>query len=118
MIASGDGRIKPGASNDPPGNFSWLTYFFFGALLFFALAAVYAAFIFFGGSNIVSSENIDLQITGPVSVNSGEKITLVLDIRNRNRTPLEVVDLVVEYPKGTRSAEDGREELPRYREGC
>lgn len=110
-------ELDGGNSEVSPMRLPWLKYFFVGAFGFFFVAALYTAYIFFGGGNVVSSENIDLDITGPVSINSGEKITLLLDIRNRNRTPLDVVDLLVEYPKGTRSAENASQEMPRYREG-
>ncbi len=95
---------------------TWLPYFLKFSAAFFALASLYAGYTFFFGGNEVSSENIDLEITGPISIGSGEKLTLLVKAKNRNRVGLEVADLLLEFPQGTRSAENSSLELPRYRE--
>ena len=70
------------------------------SLAFFALSAGYAAYVFFAGSNTVSNENIDISITGNNFVAGGEELDLVIGIANKNTTSLDLVDLLIEYPKG------------------
>lgn len=84
--------------------------FFFGAL-------GVSLFVFFGGSNIVSSNNVDISVLGPVSVGGGEPLGLEISIANQNNTTLESLDLLIEYPDGTRDAVDLNSPLKRYREG-
>lgn len=73
--------------------------FFVFSLIFFILALTYAAYVFFAGSNTVSNDNIDISILGNNFTAGGESLPLIVEITNRNNSPLELVDLVVEYPK-------------------
>lgn len=73
--------------------------FFFFSLLFFFLAAAYALYIFWGGGNTVSKDNIDIAISGNAFVSGGEELPLIISITNKNTSALDLVDLVVEYPK-------------------
>jgi len=83
--------------------------------LFFVGAAAYAGFSFFRGSNLVSGDNIDIGISGPVSIPGGEKLSLDVSITNRNQALLRGVELIVEYPKGTRRTDDLGIELTNER---
>lgn len=76
---------------------------------FFALisAGVFAWYMFASGSNYVSANNIDIRIIGPVAIPAGETLTLDVDVINTNPEKIETVDLIIEYPEGTRRAEDG-----------
>jgi uncharacterized repeat protein (TIGR01451 family) len=87
-----------------------------GALIFFFLSSGIALFMFFGGFNVISSQNVDISIVGPVSVQGGEELDLQINIQNKNNTDLETATLIVEYPSGTRSAENITTDFPRYRE--
>lgn len=87
-----------------------------GSLIFFFISSALAAFMFFGGFNIISSQNVDIAVAGPVSVAGGEELPLEITVQNKNNTDLEVANLVIEYPEGTRSSENITEEYPRYRE--
>lgn len=80
---------------------------FFGFSIFFFLIAVGAAlFIYYRGTNVISSENIEIDIKGPVSIGGGEQLDLDLIVRNLNNTSLETADLKIEYPEGARNPED------------
>lgn len=75
--------------------------FFIVSVVFFIITLGYAAYVFFAGGNIVSNENIDISIFGNNFTAGGEELPLVVGITNRNNSALDLVDLLVEYPKGS-----------------
>ncbi len=85
-------------------NNSFFNKFFLGSVIFLVLALGLAAFIFFGGFNMISSGNVDIKIIGPSSISSGEELDLNLSVVNGNRVPLQNVKLSVNYPTNTKSA--------------
>jgi hypothetical protein len=88
--------------------------FFVFSLFFFGLALAYAGYMFLIEGNTVSSENIDISILGNTFTAGGEELPLQIGITNRNNSPLELVDLIIEYPK---SSEGGQvAETERIRE--
>ena len=88
--------------------------FFVFSLFFFILALGYAFYMFFAGGNTVSKDNIDISVLGNNFTAGGEELSLVVGITNKNNSPLELVDLVVEYPKS--SSSDTSEGTERLRE--
>ncbi len=90
--------------------------FFIFSLVFFLLSVGVSLFFFFGGSTIISSQNVGIDIQGPTTVSGGEILSLEISIQNKNAVALEQADLVVEYPDGTRSATDITTPLPRLRQ--
>ncbi len=95
----------------PPSMFKRI---FLGSLIFFVISAVYAGYTFFVGGNIVSSKNIDIEIAGPSFVAGGEELALQVVVRNGNATPLELADLLIEYPKGAGAGDT--EDIERLRD--
>lgn len=92
-----------------------IKWFFVGAVIFF-LATLSAAFFFLSGDrNIVSPQKIDIAVSGPVISASGDVLPLAIEIRNRNTTALQISDVIIEYPAGTRSADNVAIEFPRQR---
>lgn len=90
-------------------NNSFFNKFLVGSLVFFAIALGIAVFIFYGGLNMISSNNLDINIVAPSSISSGESFSAGLTIINSNRTDLEEVSLFIEYPEGSESVvEEGR----------
>lgn len=87
-----------------------------GAFIFFILALGFAFTKFFLGSNVVSGNNIDILVSGPVSIAGGEQLPLEIEVKNNNNVDLKVVDLRLEYPIGTKSAIDQSIDMPRYSE--
>lgn len=63
-----------------------------GAIVYFLL----------GGVNIVSSDNIDIEIDGPVTLKGGEEGNWRVSITNKNKTGIELSDLIIEYPDGSK----------------
>jgi hypothetical protein len=84
--------------------------FFIAALGFFAFY-----FVLGGGSGGASPSNIDIAVSGPPQVAGGELTKLQVVVTNRNRVPLELADLVVTYPQGTRSPLDFSSDFPSQR---
>ena len=86
-----------------------------GAVVLFLILLGATVFIFYRGDNLVSSNNVTLEIRGPVSARSGESVNLEVAITNDNPVAMEVVDLIIEYPPGTRSDVDLNQSLTRER---
>ncbi|MDD9868231.1 MAG: hypothetical protein OXU73_02790 [Candidatus Campbellbacteria bacterium] len=82
----------------------------------FFLAALVFYFLFSGRQNI-SSENIEIEIRGPVFVTSGGETPINISITNDNSIPIEFADLVINYPSGTKSSKDNTTLLTRERKG-
>jgi len=73
--------------------------FFIFSLVFFVLTLGYASFVFFAGGNTVSNDNIDISVLGNNFTAGGEELSFVVGITNKNSSPLDLVDLVIEYPE-------------------
>ena len=79
---------------------------FIFALVFCILAGGIATFIYFGGGNFISSKNVDITVNGPVSISAGDPVELSIIITNTNNADLTLATMSVDYPSGTRSADD------------
>jgi len=75
--------------------------FFIFSIIFFVIALGFALYMFLGGGNTVSNNNIDISILGNAFTAGGEELPLQIEIINKNNSPLELADLLVEYPKGS-----------------
>ncbi|OGI94765.1 hypothetical protein A3A03_02690 [Candidatus Nomurabacteria bacterium RIFCSPLOWO2_01_FULL_40_18] len=101
-----EGESDPGAdlfSNQSKFLMKTSTFknFFFFSLAFFLLTLAYASYVFFAGGNTVSNDNIDISILGNNFTAGGEDLSLIVGITNKNSSALDLVDLVVEYPKSS-----------------
>jgi len=99
-----------------PAGLPFLTKFFLGSLLFFVIAMSIGAYLMFNGSNIISANNIDIVIDGPVTVAGGDPISFVVQVRNKNNITLESVDMAIDFPVGTVDVAERSKELKQYRE--
>lgn len=84
----------------------------------FAVTAIGVFLYYFtvaGGGQLAAPGNVDISVRGPVNVLGGEPAELQLVVTNRNQVPLELADLIIEYPPGTRSPSDFATDLPRQR---
>src|SRR3989344_8253847 len=75
--------------------------FFLFSVLFFVLALGYAAYTFFIGGNSVSNDNIDITVVGNTYTPGGDELPLIIGVTNRNNSALQLVDLIIEYPKSS-----------------
>ncbi|HEY4508735.1 MAG TPA: hypothetical protein VJC13_00415 [Candidatus Paceibacterota bacterium] len=95
--------LSPDALNNSmtKSNNSFFNKFLLYSSLFFLAALGIAGFIFFGGLNMISSNNLDIKITAPSSISSGEDLSVGLSVVNGNRTDLENATLYIVYPQGS-----------------
>jgi hypothetical protein len=80
--------------------------FFVGSILFFIASILFGLFMFFGESNTVSADNIDITILGNAFASGGEELPLQVQITNRNNVALEATDLLIEYQRGASLGEE------------
>ena len=90
--------------------------FFIFAVLFFAATVLVAGFVFFGGTNFISSKNVDIEVVGPALSSAGELIELGITIKNGNNSDLETATFSVQYPSGSRESSDSSKALTFSRE--
>lgn len=83
------------------------------SVTFFVVAAGISAALIFGGHNNISSDNIGIEISGPVTVDGGKELALDVTVSNNNKIDLQLADLRVVFPDGTRKADNLGEELKR-----
>lgn len=69
----------------------------------FLLGILAVLLVFLRGNNLVSSGNVMFKIDGPTEVAAGEELSLQVAVQNRNQAVLELADLIVEYPAGSRA---------------
>jgi hypothetical protein len=113
--ASGFDELAAKMSNMAQKKHSFVRKIFVFSVLFFIIASGIAAFVFFGGVNMISSKNVDIKVVGPLSVGAGQEVSLDINVINNNNVNLNSAALLVEYPAGTRSANDLTKELNQER---
>jgi len=94
---------------------SFATKFFLASIVFFILAAGAAAYIFVGGGSVISPQNIDIQVVAPSLVDSGKQGAIQVIVDNRNTSALTLVDMLVDYPDGTRDPANPTKSLSHIR---
>ncbi len=79
------------------------------SVVFFVISLGVALFSILGGFSSVSTSNIDISVIGPASIESGGELSLQIMVTNNNATDLELADLNIDFPKGTRSFDTSQE---------
>lgn len=88
----------------------------FMIIFFFFVGSVFYTYINISqGTNTVSTNKIDIKITGPVSIKSGEVVDFIVDITNNNNTEVILSDLLIQYPDGSKSPIDKVQDLNNER---
>lgn len=95
---------------------SFATKFFIVSVGFFFVAMAVAATAFFWGPNTISPSNIDIQIVAPSLVDGGKEAQLQILINNKNPAQLQLADLVIDYPAGSRDPKDPTQPLLHERQ--
>lgn len=83
--------------------------------LFLLIAVSIAGYTFFGGRNFVSADNVDILVEGPASIGGGEPLSLNVSVVNKNSTDIQLVDLVAEYPSGSKDPSDPAKDISKVR---
>lgn len=104
---------KVGDAGKPRRILGWGKYLLYAAIGFMVVALGVSAFFFFGGLNLISSDNVEISIVGPVSVGAGEELSYEFIVTNNNKSRLENVNVAVNYPPGSRVAGDLEAALTR-----
>ncbi len=88
-----------------------------GAVLFFIAAGGFFVYYFAlgTGASPASPNNIDITISGPPQIAGGEATELQVTVTNRNQVSLQLADIVITYPTGTRSPTDLSTDLSNQR---
>lgn len=68
-----------------------------------------------GGASSAASGNIGIAISGPARVAGGELTELQITISNQNQVGLELADLIILYPPGTRMSPNIPTDVPSQR---
>ncbi len=95
---------------------SFFNKFLIGSFVFFIIALSIGAYLFFNGSNIVSANNIDITVSGPVSVAGGSKANFDIQVYNKNNIQLNTVDFAVDFPLGAVDPIDTTKDLKQFRQ--
>ena len=101
-------EAPPPPSKKP--RFSWAAIFLAIAALFFVLAVSAAAYFLVFGGRSVSTDRVIITPDGPTSISSGDVVTLLISVENRNPVTVMSTSLSAEFPDTARSAEN--EEVP------
>lgn len=83
------------------------------AAIFFAISVAISGLVIIRGANVVNPPTIN--VTGPVAIDAGDVLTLEIGVTNGNTVPLRNVDLLIDYPTGTRDPDNVALEQARLR---
>ncbi len=73
---------------------------FLGSLVVFLLSVGFLGISFLVGDNSISATNVDVVVTAKTFVDGGENLPVDVTVVNKNKLPLELATLVLEYPDG------------------
>lgn len=93
---------------------SFFTKLLIGSIIFCIVAVGIGAYLFFNGANLISANNIDIQISGPVSIPGGEPVSFDITSTNKNNVDLQLVDMTVNFPAGSTDPTDSTKSLQTY----
>ena len=116
----GDAEDKP--INQPlnqhyeNNSMSFFTKVFIFSVVFFLIAVSAGAYLFFKGGNLISTNNIDIAVDGPVSIPGGEVVSFDIKVTNNNSVDLKLADLSVDFPEGSTDPSNPEKELKNFRE--
>jgi hypothetical protein len=93
---------------------SWAAIFLGVAAVFFILAVAGAAYFLVFGGRSVSTDRITILADGPTSISSGDEVTILISIENRNPVTVLSTTLTAEFPDTTRSPDDAEQPFSHY----
>jgi hypothetical protein len=93
---------------------SFLTKFLIGSVIFCLIAVGAGLYLFLNGANLISGNNIDVVISGPVSISGGEPVSFGIKVTNNNTIDLQLVDMSIAFPAGTTDPNNSTQVLNTY----
>ncbi len=93
---------------------SFFTKLLIASIVFCVIAVSIGGYLFFNGKNLISANNIDVTITGPISIPGGEPASFDVAVTNNNSVNLQLVDMSVAFPAGTTDPNNPTQELTKY----
>jgi hypothetical protein len=105
-----------------PTSIGWGKIFLYwllgSSIVFFVGAGGFFVYYFTigGGSLPASPQNISISVSGPPQVAGGGVTELQIAVTNRNKVPLQLAELVITFPSGTRSPTDFKTDEPTLRQ--
>lgn len=76
------------------------------SMVFFVLAALVSSVYLFFGANQISAKNITINVDAPFSVAAGDRLSMQVSVANQNSVPVVSATLILNYPVGTKTADD------------
>jgi hypothetical protein len=95
---------------------SFFTKFLIASVIFFILCLGTGAYFVWKGADLISANNIDINLAGPVSVAGGSPANFTVQVSNKNNVALQVVNMTVDYPPGTADSNDPASPLKETQE--
>ncbi len=95
---------------------TFLSKFLLASIVFFILAVGIGTYLLLNGSNIISGNNIDINVKGKITAAGGEPIPLNIQINNKNNVKLQNVEISIDFPVGTVDGNDSSKEIRQYKE--
>jgi len=90
--------------------------FFIIAFLFFLVSLGIAGYFFYFGGNEVSVDKVSIVTQGPSTIAAGDMVPLAFTITNKNSVAIENATIEINFPDGTRNADDVLSSYPRFTE--
>jgi hypothetical protein len=87
-----------------------------GAFVFFLISLAVAGYFFYSGGNSVSVDKIMVDVQGPTTIAGGDIVPLSITVTNKNPTAIDNATIEIDFPDGTRSADNVLQAYPRYTE--
>lgn len=81
------------------------------SVIFFAIAILVAGVVWIRGSNIISGENVKIEVLAPLTVSGGDPFESKFTITNDNKVSLENAILYLEYGEGFYETQGNKELL-------
>ncbi|MCX6756009.1 MAG: hypothetical protein NTX85_01570 [Candidatus Nomurabacteria bacterium] len=110
---SGNWQNNDGNIMKKPPQSKFFKYFFITTIVFFIFAIFFAVYMFMQGSTSVSNDNIDISVLGNSFTEGGKELQLQVEVVNKNKSDLELSNLIVEYPRGASDDATDVMRLPR-----
>ncbi len=77
----------------------------------FVVAALASSIYLFFGANQISVKNVSLTLNAPFAIAAGEKLPLQISVSNQNSIQIESATLILNYPPGTKTANEEARDL-------